>query len=185
LKTNIVSFKNRLKTRVALIELLDLSGIAVGNVGVPTCWCCDAFNQTWYYFRKHNYAAHGYSTAVPIQKSTAKTGSGLNNRIPAKEMRKAWGDSSNPAFDVGKMKYLLDHDNHEMRDTFREFLKKPLFQPRYEIREFSKFRIKNCRSLKSHRMQTMECSSAEHPRGAVRQVAMIKHSIGVQVEGQC
>jgi hypothetical protein len=29
LKTNIVSFKNRLKTRVALIELLDLSGIAV------------------------------------------------------------------------------------------------------------------------------------------------------------
>jgi hypothetical protein len=38
LKTNIVSFKNRLKTRVALIELLDLSGIAVGNVGVPTCF---------------------------------------------------------------------------------------------------------------------------------------------------
>jgi hypothetical protein len=30
--------KNRLKTRVALIELLDLSGIAVGNVGVPTCY---------------------------------------------------------------------------------------------------------------------------------------------------
>jgi hypothetical protein len=29
--------KNILKTRVALIELLDLSGIAVGNVGVPTC----------------------------------------------------------------------------------------------------------------------------------------------------
>jgi hypothetical protein len=29
--------KNRLKTRVALIELLNLSGIAVGNVGVPTC----------------------------------------------------------------------------------------------------------------------------------------------------
>jgi hypothetical protein len=29
--------KNTLKTRVALIELLDLSGIAVGNVGVPTC----------------------------------------------------------------------------------------------------------------------------------------------------
>jgi hypothetical protein len=37
LKTNIVSFKNRLKTIVALIELLDLSRIAVGNVGVPTC----------------------------------------------------------------------------------------------------------------------------------------------------
>jgi hypothetical protein len=33
----IVSCKNRLKTRVALLEPLDLSGIAVGNVGVPTC----------------------------------------------------------------------------------------------------------------------------------------------------
>jgi hypothetical protein len=41
LKTNIVSFKNRLKTRVALIELLDLSRIAVGNVGVPTCFRWD------------------------------------------------------------------------------------------------------------------------------------------------
>jgi hypothetical protein len=29
--------KNRLKTRVALLELLDLSDIAVGNVKVPTC----------------------------------------------------------------------------------------------------------------------------------------------------
>jgi hypothetical protein len=29
--------KNRLKTRVALLEPLDLSGIAVCNVGVPTC----------------------------------------------------------------------------------------------------------------------------------------------------
>jgi hypothetical protein len=35
--------KNRLKTRVALIELLDLSGIAVGNVRVPTCYCKKKF----------------------------------------------------------------------------------------------------------------------------------------------
>jgi hypothetical protein len=37
-KPTLFHLKNRLKTRVALIELLDLSGIAVGNVGVPTCY---------------------------------------------------------------------------------------------------------------------------------------------------
>jgi hypothetical protein len=30
-------FTTRLKTRVALLELLDLSDIAIGNVGVPIC----------------------------------------------------------------------------------------------------------------------------------------------------
>jgi hypothetical protein len=35
--TPLFHLKNRLKTRVALLELLDLSDIAVGNVGVPTC----------------------------------------------------------------------------------------------------------------------------------------------------
>jgi hypothetical protein len=38
LKANIVSCKNRFKTRVALLEPLDLNDIAVGNVGVPTCF---------------------------------------------------------------------------------------------------------------------------------------------------
>ena len=31
------------------------------------------------------------------------------------------------------MRYLLDHDNHEMRDNFREFMKQPLFQPRFDL----------------------------------------------------
>jgi hypothetical protein len=34
---DIVSFQNRLKARVALLEPLDLSNIALGNVWVPTC----------------------------------------------------------------------------------------------------------------------------------------------------
>jgi hypothetical protein len=37
LKPTLFHLKNRLKTRVALLKLLDLSYIAVGNVGVPTC----------------------------------------------------------------------------------------------------------------------------------------------------
>jgi hypothetical protein len=35
-----VAKMSHLKTRVALIELLDLSGIAIGNVRVPTCCYC-------------------------------------------------------------------------------------------------------------------------------------------------
>ena len=31
------------------------------------------------------------------------------------------------------MRHLLDHDNHEMRDKFREFMTKPLFQPRFDL----------------------------------------------------
>ena len=27
----------------------------------------------------------------------------------------------------------LDHDNHEMREKFRQFLKSTLFQPRYDL----------------------------------------------------
>ena len=45
-------------------------------------------------------------------------------------LRAAW---PKPTFDVAQVKYLLDHDNHEMRDKFRDFLKKPLFQPRYNL----------------------------------------------------
>jgi hypothetical protein len=37
-KSKPLEHRSRVKTRVALIELLDLIGIAVGNVGVPTCY---------------------------------------------------------------------------------------------------------------------------------------------------
>jgi hypothetical protein len=40
LKANIVSFKKQIKNQRALLELLDLSDIAEGNVGVPTCFGC-------------------------------------------------------------------------------------------------------------------------------------------------
>lgn len=36
-------------------------------------------------------------------------------------------------FSVSKMKYLLDHDNHAMRESFRTFLKHPMFQPRFDL----------------------------------------------------
>ncbi|QQP58087.1 Acyl-coenzyme A oxidase, partial [Caligus rogercresseyi] len=36
-------------------------------------------------------------------------------------------------FPVEELRYILDHDNHEMRDRFREFLKTDLFKPRYNM----------------------------------------------------
>ena len=51
----------------------------------------------------------------------------VSNRIPAESLRTNWGSTAIPSFDVGKMKHVLDHDNHEMRNEFREFMKKPLF----------------------------------------------------------
>ena len=47
-----------------------------------------------------------------------------------KELRDAWGK---PGFDVNEMKYILDHDNHDMRDSCREFLSGDLMKPKYNI----------------------------------------------------
>ena len=61
-----------------------------------------------------------------------------SNRVSPKDLREQWrqqvsGNKQVELFDVEKMKYLLDHDNHKMRDEFRDFLKKPLFMPRYDM----------------------------------------------------
>jgi acyl-CoA oxidase len=36
-------------------------------------------------------------------------------------------------FDVADMKHWLDNDNHAMRDEMRDFLKDPIFVPKYDI----------------------------------------------------
>jgi len=48
--------------------------------------------------------------------------------------REAWAKLFPPEFDVGEMKYLLDGDNHEMRDDLRKYMMDdPLFLPKYDI----------------------------------------------------
>jgi len=76
----------------------------------------------------------------PIESQDASVNAikGLSNRVSPKNLREQWrlqvsGQREVELFDVQKMKYLLDHDNHKMRDEFRNFLKKPLFQPRYDM----------------------------------------------------
>jgi len=52
-----------------------------------------------------------------------------NSETPAK-IRQSWFA---PEFPVSKMTQLLDHDNHEMRQKFREFISEPVMVPRYNI----------------------------------------------------
>ena len=54
----------------------------------------------------------------------------LNNKECPEALRKAWHKSVVP---VAKLKHLLDHDNHEMRDSMRKFLEGPLFTPKFNI----------------------------------------------------
>jgi len=54
----------------------------------------------------------------------------LDNKNKAELLRAAW---PKPAFDIKALRELLDHDNIEMRNEFREFLKSDLFKPRYNM----------------------------------------------------
>ncbi len=54
----------------------------------------------------------------------------LSNADPPEKIRKAWFE---PNFPVQKLTHLLDHDNHEMRAKFREFISEPVMVPRYDV----------------------------------------------------
>jgi len=73
--------------------------------------------------------------AAPAAASTASAAA-ASNRVSPQELRDNWRKKmggSVASFNVPEMKRLLDHDNHKMRDEFREFLKDPIFQPRYDL----------------------------------------------------
>ena len=53
-----------------------------------------------------------------------------SNKEQLSAIRAAW---PKPDFNITALKNLLDHDNIEMRDQFREFLKQDLFKPRYRV----------------------------------------------------
>ena len=53
-----------------------------------------------------------------------------SNKEDLAAIRAAWPQ---PDFNIRALKDLLDHDNIQMRDDFREFLKQDLFKPRYNM----------------------------------------------------
>jgi len=54
----------------------------------------------------------------------------LDNKQKCADLRAAW---PKPDFDIPALKDLLDHDNIEMRNKFRDFLKQDLYKPRYNM----------------------------------------------------
>ena len=69
------------------------------------------------------------STSVICQKP-AKLQNKLSNTETPEKIRSKWFA---PIFPVEQLKHLLDHDNHEMRDKFRDFISEPVMVPRYNI----------------------------------------------------
>merc|ERR1719384_816989 len=53
-----------------------------------------------------------------------------SNKEELSAIRAAW---PKPEFSITALKNLLDHDNIEMRDQFREFLAQDLYKPRYNL----------------------------------------------------
>merc|ERR1712012_1306638 len=54
----------------------------------------------------------------------------LSNVDTPERIRSSWFAAT---FPVPKMTHLLDHDNHEMRQKFRQFISEPVMIPRYNI----------------------------------------------------
>jgi len=75
-----------------------------------------------------NFAAKRILSTTTTDRKPAKLQ--LSNSETPEKIRKAWFA---PEFPVPKMTHLLDHDNHEMRAKFREFISEPVMVPRYNI----------------------------------------------------
>ncbi|XP_065054533.1 uncharacterized protein LOC135683251 [Rhopilema esculentum] len=83
---------------------------------------------------KRPLAANGYSGILKLHhRSIACSSAVLQSTATSTNpgnLRDAWKKSS---FDKEKMIALLDHDNHEMRNQFREFVSDPVMVPIYNI----------------------------------------------------
>merc|ERR1712241_1571693 len=75
-----------------------------------------------------NHVAKRILTTSTTDRKPAKLK--LSNSDTPDRIRQAWFA---PEFPVPKMTHLLDHDNHEMRQKFREFISEPVMIPRYNI----------------------------------------------------
>merc|ERR1712004_61762 len=68
-----------------------------------------------------------FSTSVVTSKPQKLN---LSNVDTPEKIRQAWFAAT---FPVEKLTHLLDHDNHEMRQKFRQFISEPVMIPRYNI----------------------------------------------------
>nr|CAB3219772.1 acyl-coenzyme A oxidase 3, peroxisomal [Phallusia mammillata] len=71
--------------------------------------------------------ANFYSSSVSKQENK------ISNTLTPEKIRSLWNTSSKLSFDSDAMCKLLDHDNHDMRIKFREFVSDPVMTPKYNI----------------------------------------------------
>ncbi|XXQ39481.1 Acyl-coenzyme A oxidase [Plasmodiophora brassicae] len=71
------------------------------------------------------------SSHVGTSATASASPASLSNSMSTDDLRRLI--QAPPKFDVARLKHILDHDNHEMRDSLREFLRQPLFTPRYHV----------------------------------------------------
>ena len=64
---------------------------------------------------------------VRRQSAAVKTASSVN--VP-EQLRQEWPSTG---VNQSALQKIIDHDNHEMRAKFREYLKRPEFKPKYAI----------------------------------------------------
>ena len=101
----------------------------------------EVFTTQWTYERTtgyHTSSTNEKAAAIETKPDPSLSVTETSNRVSPIDLREHWRmqvsrNKNVELFDVKKMKYLLDHDNHQMRDDFRNFLKKPLFMPRYDL----------------------------------------------------
>lgn len=75
------------------------------------------------------------TTSMKEQTTTGTFASYKTNTPSPLDVRKAWLES-HPApgyLNLEALQHLLDHDNHAMRESLRDFLKDDLFKPRYGL----------------------------------------------------
>ncbi|XP_050405662.1 uncharacterized protein LOC126821302 [Patella vulgata] len=75
----------------------------------------------------------GYQILPAMVAPTQRMMSAVPNADNPPKLRQEIAQKSPPSFNVEKMTELLDHDNHEMRKKFREFVSEPVMIPRYNI----------------------------------------------------
>jgi len=85
-----------------------------------------AFPNTFSSIREQHAAAKTQNEADPKKHFLIQ----LDNKQKCEVLREAW---PKPDFNIPALKDLLDHDNIEMRNKFRDFLKSDLFKPRYNM----------------------------------------------------
>ncbi|CAK8675100.1 uncharacterized protein LOC143469404 [Clavelina lepadiformis] len=105
---------------------------------------CTKWNSTGYLLRQKAYTSDSQclrllapftSRQNDIHSSCANLAT--SNKMSPKEIRDVWenacGTNAPLSFDIDKMTELLDHDNHDMRRKFREFMSDPVMTPKYDI----------------------------------------------------